>query len=44
VLTYQFSFRSYNFGKGAANAMILLGILVVFLVVYVTTVMRGAEE
>jgi len=44
VLTYQFSFRSYNFGKGAANAMILLGILVVFLIVYVTTVMRGAEE
>ena len=44
VLTYQFSFRSYNFGKGAANAMILLGILVVFLVIYVSTVMRGAEE
>jgi multiple sugar transport system permease protein len=44
VLTYQFSFRSYNFGKGAATAMILLLILVVFLVVYVSTVMRGAEE
>lgn len=44
VLTYQFSFRSYNFGKGAANAMILLLILVVFLVIYVATVMRGAEE
>jgi multiple sugar transport system permease protein len=44
VLTYQFSFRSYNFGKGAANAMILLGILVVFLLIYVTTVMKGAEE
>ncbi len=44
VLTYQFSFRSYNFGKGAANAMILLLILVVFLVVYVATVMRGVEE
>jgi multiple sugar transport system permease protein len=44
VLTYQFSFRSYQFGKGAANAMILLGILVVFLLIYVTTVMRGAEE
>jgi len=44
VLTYQFSFRSYNFGKGAANAMILLGILVVFLVIYVVTVMRGVEE
>ncbi|MFQ6014117.1 MAG: carbohydrate ABC transporter permease [Anaerolineae bacterium] len=44
VLTYQFSFRSYNFGKGAANAMILLIILVVFLVIYVGTVMRGVEE
>jgi multiple sugar transport system permease protein len=44
VLTYQFSFRSYNFGKGAANAMILLAILVVFLVVYVATLMRNVEE
>jgi multiple sugar transport system permease protein len=44
VLTYQFSFRSYDFGKGAANAMILLAILVVFLVIYVTTVMRNVEE
>ena len=44
VLTYQFSFGSYNFGKGAANAMILLIILVVFLVLYVGTVMRNVEE
>ena len=44
VLTYQFSFKSYDFGKGAANAMILLLILVVFLLVYVSTVMRGAKE
>jgi multiple sugar transport system permease protein len=44
VLTYQFSFKSFDFGKGAANAMILLLILVVFLIVYVTTVMRGAED
>jgi multiple sugar transport system permease protein len=44
VLTYQFSFRSYNFGKGAANAMILLLMLVVFLVIYVGVVMRRAEE
>jgi multiple sugar transport system permease protein len=44
VLTYQFSFRSYNFGKGAANAMILLLMLVVFLVIYVGVVMRKAEE
>jgi multiple sugar transport system permease protein len=44
VLTYQFSFKSFNFGKGAANAMILLLILGVFLVIYVSTVMRGTEE
>ena len=44
VLTYQFSFKSFNFGKGAANAMILLAILVVFLAVYVSTVMRNVEE
>lgn len=44
VLTYQFSFGSFNFGKGAANAMILLLILVVFLVIYVSTVMRSVEE
>ncbi len=44
VLTYQFSFKSYDFGKGAANAMILLAMLVVFLVVYVGVVMRGSEE
>jgi multiple sugar transport system permease protein len=44
VLTYQFSFGSWDFGKGAANAMILLVILVLFLVIYVSTVMRNVEE
>ena len=44
VLTYQFSFKSFNFGKGAANAMILLLILVIFLVVYVKIVMTDTEE
>ena len=44
VLTYQFSFQMNNFGKGSATAMILLLILVVFLLIYVSTVMRGAEE
>jgi multiple sugar transport system permease protein len=44
VLTYQFSFKSFDFGKGAANAMILLLILIVFLLIYVTTVMRGSED
>jgi multiple sugar transport system permease protein len=40
VLTYQFSFRSFNFGKGAATAMMLLVFLVLFMVVYVGSVMR----
>jgi len=44
VLTYQFSFGSFSFGKGAANAMILLVILVVFLAAYVGIVMRGTDE
>ncbi len=43
VLTYQFSFKSYNFGKGAATAMILLAILVIFLLVYVRLVMRDTD-
>jgi len=44
VLTYQFSFKSFNFGKGAANAMVLLLMLIVFLAVYVSVVMRNVEE
>lgn len=44
VLTYRFSFRLFDFGKGAATAMILLVILVVFLAIYASTVMRQAEE
>ena len=43
VLTYQFSFKAFNFGKGAANAMILLAILVVFMLIYVGTVMRARD-
>ena len=44
VLTYQFSFRLFDFGRGAATAMILLVILVVFMVTYIVFVMRRAEE
>ena len=44
VLTYQFSFRLFDFGKGAATAMILLVILIVFLVAYASTVMRNVED
>lgn len=44
VLTYQFSFGSFDFGKGAATAMFQLIALVVFIVIYALTVMRYAEE
>ncbi len=44
VLVYQFSFRTYNFGKGAAAAMILVVSLVVFIAFYVQFVMRQTEE
>ena len=44
VLTYQFSFKLNDFGKGAANAMILLLILIVFLVLYIGVLMRRVED
>ena len=44
VLTYQFSFRLFDFGKGAATAMILLVTLLIFLVLYVVFVMKNVEE
>ncbi len=44
VLTYQFSFGTYDFGKGAATAMIMLAALVIFIFVYILTVMRNVEE
>lgn len=44
VLTYEFSFRLFDFGRGAATAMILLTILVVFIILYVRVVMRNVEE
>ena len=44
VLTYEFSFRLFDFGRGAATAMILLVILVVFMALYITVVMRNVEE
>jgi len=44
ILTYEFSFKLFDFGKGAATAMILFTILVVFLVLYVRIVMRNTEE
>ncbi|MCP4425167.1 MAG: sugar ABC transporter permease [Chloroflexi bacterium] len=44
VLTYQFSFKQFNFGRGAATAMILLAILVTFMAFYVGIVMRNIDE
>jgi multiple sugar transport system permease protein len=44
VLTYEFSFRLFDFGRGAATAMILLTILVIFITIYITVVMRKEEE
>ena len=44
VLTYEFSFRLHDFGRGSATAMILLAILVVFMIFYSLTVMRNTEE
>ncbi len=44
VLTYQFSFRLFDFGRGAATAMILLVILVIFMALYIVFVMRRTEE
>jgi len=44
VLTYQFSFKQFNFGRGAATAMILLVILLTFMAFYVGIVMRNIED
>jgi len=44
VLTYEFSFRLFDFGRGSATAMILLLTLVVFMAVYIRVVMWSDEE
>ncbi|MBT3391997.1 MAG: sugar ABC transporter permease [Chloroflexi bacterium] len=44
VLTYEFSFRLFDFGRGAATAMILLTILAIFMAFYIGIVMRNSEE
>jgi multiple sugar transport system permease protein len=44
VLTFQFSFNMYDFGKGAATAMIMMAALVVFIIGYVLIIMRNSEE
>lgn len=44
ILTYEFSFRTFNFGKGAATAMILLVIVLVFMLLYSRTVTKNEED
>jgi multiple sugar transport system permease protein len=44
VLTYEFSFKLFDFGRGAATAMILLLILVVFMAFYIGVIMKRVEE
>ena len=40
ILTYQFSFRQFYFGQGAATAMILFIVVLVFMIIYVRTVLE----
>jgi len=40
ILTYQFSFKQFYFGQGAATAMILFIVVLVFMTVYVRTVLE----
>ncbi len=44
VLTYEFSFKLFDFGRGAATAMILLVILILFMAAYIRLVMRNVED
>lgn len=44
ILTYEFSFRLFDFGRGASTSMILLVILIVFMAIYAFTVMRNVNE
>lgn len=44
VLTYEFSFKLFDFGTGAATAMILFVILAIFMAFYILVVMRNIEE
>jgi multiple sugar transport system permease protein len=44
VLTYEFSFRLYDFGRGAATAMILFIILITFMIFYIRLFMKSQDE
>ncbi len=43
ILTYEFSFKTFNFGKGAAAAMILFIIVLFFMILY-SRITRKSEE
>ncbi len=40
ILTYEFSFKTFNFGKGAAAAIIQLIIVMIFMLIYLRVVMK----
>ncbi len=44
ILTYEFCFKMFDFGRGAASAMILLVLLIVFMGFYVKFIMGNVEE
>jgi multiple sugar transport system permease protein len=43
ILTYEFSFKTFNFGKGAAAAMIQLVMVMVFMLIYLRLVMKEED-
>lgn len=43
ILTYEFSFKTFNFGKGAAAAMILFAIVVIFMILYSRITSRSED-
>ena len=44
VLTYEFCFRINDFGRGAASAMMLLVMLIVFMLFYIKIIMKNVDE
>ncbi len=40
ILTYEFSFKLFDFGRGAATAMVLFVVLIVFMFIYVKKVLE----
>ena len=43
ILTYEFSFKTFNFGKGAAAAMLQLLLVLAFMLVYLKFVMKEED-